>query len=411
MTLLANILIDGIAYGMVLFIIAVGLSVTLGLMRFVNLAHGAFAMTGGYIAAWLVREQGLSFYVGVPLAVLATGLLGALLYVGAVMFYTWRFPGAGPAGLECAMVLGKRGYETVQLVDAQPAVGGHLNWVTQLPGFGTWKRVTDWRKTQLSLHTHVGIELNTRLGIDDILNYGAQHVIFATGSSWDTTGMSGPIHDYIRGADASKPEIVTPDQYARDGKPVGKRVVVIDHDAYYMGSAVAIDLAQKGHQVVYLTHNESVGPYLRYTLEEQRVHMKLMELGVKLLPLQFAFSVEGVNVTSVNKWTAEETEIPYDSVLMVTYRKSECALYDQLQAQPERLKEADITSIHLIGDAHTPGMIAQATFSGARLAREFDTEDPDTHQPFIRERRLVGATEDDYQLGARTLSMAMARGK
>ena len=81
MTLLANILIDGIAYGMVLFIIAVGLSVTLCLMRFVNLAHGAFAMTGGYIAAWLVREQGLSFYLGAPLAVMATGLLGALLEV------------------------------------------------------------------------------------------------------------------------------------------------------------------------------------------------------------------------------------------------------------------------------------------------------------------------------------------
>lgn len=81
MPLLANILIDGIAYGMVLFIIAVGLSVTLGLMRFVNLAHGAFAMTGGYIAAWLVREQGLSFYAGAPLAVLATGFIGALLEV------------------------------------------------------------------------------------------------------------------------------------------------------------------------------------------------------------------------------------------------------------------------------------------------------------------------------------------
>jgi len=80
-TLLTNILIDGIAYGMVLFIIAVGLSVTLGLMRFVNLAHGAFAMTGGYIAAWLVREQGLSFYAGASLAVVATGLLGALLEV------------------------------------------------------------------------------------------------------------------------------------------------------------------------------------------------------------------------------------------------------------------------------------------------------------------------------------------
>jgi len=81
MTLLANILIDGLSYGMVLFVIAVGLSVTLGLMRFINLAHGAFAMTGGYLAAWLIRVQGIGFGTGVLLAVLATGLLGALLEV------------------------------------------------------------------------------------------------------------------------------------------------------------------------------------------------------------------------------------------------------------------------------------------------------------------------------------------
>ncbi len=79
MQLLSNILIDGIAYGMVLFIIAAGLSVTLGLMRFVNLSHGAFAMIGGYIAALLTREAQWSFWVAVPLAVLATGALGALL--------------------------------------------------------------------------------------------------------------------------------------------------------------------------------------------------------------------------------------------------------------------------------------------------------------------------------------------
>ncbi len=81
MTLIANILIDGLSYGMVLFVIAVGLSVTLGLMRFINLAHGAFAMTGGYLAAWLIGERGLPFGAGVLLAVLATGLLGAALEV------------------------------------------------------------------------------------------------------------------------------------------------------------------------------------------------------------------------------------------------------------------------------------------------------------------------------------------
>lgn len=75
----ANILTDGLAYGMVLFVIAVGLSVTLGLMRFVNLSHGAFAMVGGYCAALLTREAQWSFWLAVPVAIVATGLLGALL--------------------------------------------------------------------------------------------------------------------------------------------------------------------------------------------------------------------------------------------------------------------------------------------------------------------------------------------
>src|SRR6186713_822906 len=79
MQLLANVLIDGLAYGMVLFVIAVGLSVTLGLMRFVNLSHGAFAMLGGYCAAMLIREAQWNFWIAVPVAVVATGLLGAAL--------------------------------------------------------------------------------------------------------------------------------------------------------------------------------------------------------------------------------------------------------------------------------------------------------------------------------------------
>jgi branched-chain amino acid transport system permease protein len=76
---LLNILIDGVSYGMVLFVISVGMSITLGLMRFINLSHGALAMIGGYLAAWLMHEQGLGFWPGLLLAVLGTALLGALL--------------------------------------------------------------------------------------------------------------------------------------------------------------------------------------------------------------------------------------------------------------------------------------------------------------------------------------------
>jgi branched-chain amino acid transport system permease protein len=73
-----TILFDGVAYGMLLFVLACGLSVTLGLMNFVNLAHGAFAMAGGYVTVVLVNRWGVPFLLGLPLAFLAGAALGAV---------------------------------------------------------------------------------------------------------------------------------------------------------------------------------------------------------------------------------------------------------------------------------------------------------------------------------------------
>jgi branched-chain amino acid transport system permease protein len=74
-----TILFDGVAYGMVLFVLACGLAVTLGLMNFINLAHGAFAMAGGYITATLMNRYGVPFLATLPLAFLGPALLGLLL--------------------------------------------------------------------------------------------------------------------------------------------------------------------------------------------------------------------------------------------------------------------------------------------------------------------------------------------
>jgi branched-chain amino acid transport system permease protein len=73
-----TILFDGIAYGMLLFVLACGLAVTLGLMNFVNLAHGAFAMAGGYVTVVLVNRLGVPFFASLPLAFLMTALIGAV---------------------------------------------------------------------------------------------------------------------------------------------------------------------------------------------------------------------------------------------------------------------------------------------------------------------------------------------
>src|SRR5690349_24655463 len=72
-------LFDGIAYGMLLFILAVGLAVTMGLMNFINLAHGAFAMAGGYITVLLMQHFGVPFLLCLPLAFIGSALLGAVL--------------------------------------------------------------------------------------------------------------------------------------------------------------------------------------------------------------------------------------------------------------------------------------------------------------------------------------------
>lgn len=76
---LISLLIDSLAYGMTLFLISVGLTITLGVMRVVNLAHSTFAMIGGYLALYLMQAQGVNFYAAVPLAVVGTVLVGALL--------------------------------------------------------------------------------------------------------------------------------------------------------------------------------------------------------------------------------------------------------------------------------------------------------------------------------------------
>src|SRR6476646_3338831 len=79
MTTLFTILFDGVAYGMLLFVLACGLAVTLGLMNFVNLAHGAFAMAGGYVCAVLVNRFGWPFFAGLPLAFVSAAVIGAAL--------------------------------------------------------------------------------------------------------------------------------------------------------------------------------------------------------------------------------------------------------------------------------------------------------------------------------------------
>ena len=128
--------------------------------------------------------------------------------------------GSGPAGMECAMVLGKRGMRRVHLVEAQDDMGGIMRWVPQLPGLGEWARVVNYRRIQIDKLKNVEFIPNTELDAEGVKDYGAEIVVVATGAYWATDGLNGCTHDTIPGADASQPWCLTPEQIMRDGKEV-----------------------------------------------------------------------------------------------------------------------------------------------------------------------------------------------
>ncbi|MDB5794882.1 MAG: livH, partial [Noviherbaspirillum sp.] len=74
-----GVLFDGVAYGSLLFLISVGLSVTMGLMNFINLAHGAFAMLGGYVCVIMMSRLGVPFLLSLPVAFLGSAIAGLVL--------------------------------------------------------------------------------------------------------------------------------------------------------------------------------------------------------------------------------------------------------------------------------------------------------------------------------------------
>src|SRR5579872_7494332 len=87
--------------------------------------------------------------------------------------------GAGAAGLECALTLGRRGYE-VTVAEADDDIGGRLRFETRLPGLGAWNRVVDWRRGQLERLTNVSIYRGNRLSADEVLELRNHYVVIAT---------------------------------------------------------------------------------------------------------------------------------------------------------------------------------------------------------------------------------------
>jgi dimethylamine/trimethylamine dehydrogenase len=297
--------------------------------------------------------------------------------------------GAGPSGMECATVLGKREMELVHLVDGGDDIGGCMRWITRMPGLGGWGHVIDYRRVQLDRLANVSLGMGTRMTAADVLDYGAQIVIVASGAHWAGDGLGGITRRAIPGADASLPHVLTPEQVMVEGKrPPGSRVAVVDYEGYFTGTAIAEQLRGEGLEVEFVTSHETVSPYSDQTLEGRPVRQRLHDLGVVVHRGVVVDRIVEGGIELEGEFGAR-SQLEVDGVVLITQRLSDDALYQELAAEPAALAAAGIEGLYRIGDCVAPRLIADAIFDGHRLAREIDSDDPSQPLPYLRERPLV----------------------
>jgi dimethylamine/trimethylamine dehydrogenase len=291
--------------------------------------------------------------------------------------------GAGAAGLECSLVLGKRGMRRVQLVDAAAEVGGYAALVSRLPGLALWAHVVDWRKAQLGKLANVDVVMRTKLDADAVRANGADIAVVATGAHWVADGLNHHTHAPIPGADRA--QVLTPERVLAGEEPVGDPVLVYDCEGYFMGVGITELLAARGRRVRYVTPLAVVGPFLDHTEEGIPVRQRLADLGVETLVDTELVSI-GAGDCLIRAFGRERT-VDAGAVVLVTARASNDALYRELRADPGPLE-----AVFAIGDCVAPRLIADCVFDGHRLAREIDSPDPARALPYVRERALAALT-------------------
>jgi dimethylamine/trimethylamine dehydrogenase len=288
--------------------------------------------------------------------------------------------GSGPAGLECSLQLANRGYQ-VTLAEAGTELGGRVTRESQLNGLSSWVRVRDYREQKLKQMVNVEIYLDSELKAQDILEFGFPHVILATGAQWRRDGVGRSSREPIKGLDGLP--VYTPDDIMSGKLPEG-RTVIYDDDQAYMGGVLAEHLVKQGREVSLVTPASIVSPWTEYTLEQGRIQSRLIELGVELHISKQVSRVEGNQLELQCAYSGNTSVIDCDSLVVVTERLPNSSLADELNAEPEKLREAGIESLEVIGDGFAPGLIVDAVYAGHLAARSLERDPAEVEKDLFR---------------------------
>jgi dimethylamine/trimethylamine dehydrogenase len=292
--------------------------------------------------------------------------------------------GGGVAGMECAIVLGRRGYDRVHLVERDEQLGGYASLVATLPHLGEWRRLVDWRVIQLKKLRNVEVLTGLELDTGSAARYGADIIVVATGAGWRGDGTSHVSHAPIPGAEL--PTVVRPEEVLGRVEHRPGPVVVYDCEGYFMGIGLAELLASSGIEVTVVTPLPVLAPFLDRTYEGKPTRERLAHLGVRW--------IVDAEMVEVNESSARlsrfgvEQEIAVDEVVFVTARRSRDGLYRELLQDSATLALEQVQAVYHVGDCAAPRLLADAIFDGHRLGRELDSPHPPRPLAYQREREV-----------------------
>ena len=289
--------------------------------------------------------------------------------------------GSGPSGLECTVQLARRGYQVI-LAESENELGGRVLFESSLRGLSAWKRVVDNRVHEILQKSNIEVYKESRLKAEHIDELGINNIFLATGSSWRKDGIGRSRRKPIPGLETIT--VYSPEEAVQNYKDIKGPIVIYDDEQGYLAGVVADHLIAKNIEVVFVTPASVVSPWTDSTLEQKRVQAALISSGVKIMCNQSISKIENSTAQLECAYTGSITELPCETIVMVTERISDTTLYDSLVQN--NLEGKTQYNVQIIGDAEAPGLIADAVYLGHLAAQNFEADEADIQKGmFMRE--------------------------
>ena len=304
----------------------------------------------------------------------------------AVEARTFLVVGGGPAGMKAAEVLAKRGHN-VTLWEKSAELGGQVNMILKTPGRETF----GWVRKDLELRLGklgVGVERGKAATAANVLGFGADAVIVATGAVASTSGFSiaNPAVNELPGV--RQDNVITGWDVLEGSKPIGKRVVVIDDDGSRQASGIVEVLLEKGHDVELITRFNSLFPSTFYNLDQAYIYGRVFGKGLRYQLNSWVSEIEGGVVRTFNLYSGQEGSLEADTVVLAYGPKANDGLYLELKGK--------LPELHRIGDCVAPRKIDHAIYEGYLAGRELW----DPEERYIYEGELEQEEAEDAALAA-----------